>query len=78
MRDGDGITALMEGAKNGNMAIVNALLDAGADIHTVDDLGNTALMYAEAGRHKAVAHRLMARGAKRIPMPYGFLFRHCL
>ena len=42
-------TALMEAAENGNLGIVKALLDKGADVNIKDIGGETALMRA-AGR----------------------------
>ena len=41
-----GITPLMAAAKGGHSEVLNYLLEAGADIHTRDKGGNTALMDA--------------------------------
>ena len=44
--------------------IVQALLEAGADINAKDKYGKTALMFAAANGHTAVVVLLMKAGAK--------------
>ncbi|PRQ03197.1 Ankyrin repeat protein [Enhygromyxa salina] len=49
-------------AEWGNLNIVRALLDAGADLHRSFE-GKTALTHALTGGHVAVAELLVSRGA---------------
>jgi ankyrin repeat domain-containing protein 17 len=56
-------TYLMEAAKCGFVEMVQFLLDRGADIEGIDDLGATALMRAAAGGHAEVVVLLLDRGA---------------
>lgn len=61
----DGWTPLHLAAFFGQLEVVNDLLDAGADIHAVsrNSLKNTPLHAATAGKHSAVALRLLEHGA---------------
>jgi ankyrin repeat protein len=56
--DDDGITALMRAAANGQAAIVERLLAAGADVNAKDNDGETALMFAERGGHTDVVRAI--------------------
>ena len=58
-----GHTALMEAAKNGNLAIIGQLLKAGANIDTVTKDGSTALMYAIQKNKTRAAVQLINAGA---------------
>jgi len=59
-----GIDPLMEAARVGDAAAVRALLDAGADPRRAEPVrGQTALMWAASGGHRAAAEALLARGA---------------
>ena len=49
---------------NGDAAAVSALLDAGADPNTFDDLGKTPLHYAAERAHVGVMRSLLERGAQ--------------
>lgn len=59
----DGRTALMNAAAAGDEEQVRMLLDAGADIHAVDNDGDGALSYAMRSRSVAVLEMLIRRGA---------------
>ena len=52
---------LAEAAEDGNLAAVNRLLAAGADVHALDDL---ALRWASFNGHLAVVQALLAAGAR--------------
>ncbi|KAL0637809.1 Vacuolar protein sorting-associated protein 74 [Maublancomyces gigas] len=58
-----GVTAMMHAAKNGCDAVVNMLLDLGAEADVVDVLGNTSLHYASAYGHLKVIRSLVERGS---------------
>jgi ankyrin len=59
-----GETPLMEAARRGNLATVRALLSGGADPNAREGKGEqTALMWAIAEHHAAVAEELVKRGA---------------
>jgi ankyrin repeat protein len=58
-----GVTALCLVAESGNAEIVQALLDAGANVALKDADGNTALHRASEPGHAAVAKLLCARRA---------------
>ncbi len=54
-RDANGETPLMVAAKYGNMAAVQALIDAGADLKAVNNGGKTARALAKAAKQKEIA-----------------------
>ena len=58
-----GNTALMWASYNGNVEIVQALIDKGADINANSNPGRTALMWASISGHKEVVQLLLAKGA---------------
>lgn len=60
----NGSTALMWAAGDGKPASVEALLDAGADIHAKNKFGRTALMLAVREGHPDAVRALLKRGAK--------------
>lgn len=65
-RDTDGSTPLHCASWKGHVAVVQALLQAGADLHAVnqnDHWGDTPLHAAAHGNQKAVAEALIAAGA---------------
>jgi ankyrin repeat protein len=57
-----GATPLMVAASEGSQALVELLLERGADVNAADDQGRTALVIAEAAGHGEVAALLRARG----------------
>lgn len=60
-----GVTPLRAAAESGNLAVVEALVGAGADVNAVrKESGDTALMVAARAGHAAVVKALVARGAK--------------
>ena len=48
---------------NGNLAVIAALLDAGADVNAIDTQKKTALFFAKGNSRREVAELLVARGA---------------
>src|SRR6266446_4002758 len=63
-RDGDGGTALMYAAEDGDTPAVNALLRNGASINLADKEGETALMKAAASScNQETVRALLSRGA---------------
>jgi ankyrin repeat protein len=62
-RDGDGKTALIWAASNGQKAVVQLLLDKEADIEAKDTYGRTALFGAASRGHEAVVQLLLDQGA---------------
>jgi ankyrin repeat protein len=58
-----GMTALMYAARQGQIAGVTALADAGANLNEVDPEGSTALVIAIINAHYDVAARLAEKGA---------------
>src|SRR6185436_7238469 len=60
-----GQTVLMTAARTGNVDVVTALLDKGADVNAREtQLGETALMWAASENHAAIVKALVARGAE--------------
>ena len=57
------ISPLMAAAQYGNLEIVKALLEKGADIHFKNCTGMTALSYAITSKQKAVEQLLIQAGA---------------
>jgi ankyrin repeat protein len=58
-----GATALMQAAGLGLAENVKLLLDAGADVHAMDNYGNTALSRAAEAEHTDIVSILKAAGA---------------
>ena len=54
---------LVAAAGNGNMAALQALIDAGADVNAMDGNGRTPLMWAAVGSSEEAARFLLASGA---------------
>jgi uncharacterized protein len=62
--DQDGLTtALHVAAAAGSTAVIETLLDAGADVRAVDGIRWTPLMHAVAGGRSAAAQRLIEAGS---------------
>ena len=53
-----GVSPLMEAAKNGHEDVVNLLIAGGANVNAKNDIGNTALDYAELKNHYSIARVL--------------------
>ncbi|KAL6788675.1 ankyrin repeat-containing domain protein [Trichoderma sp. SZMC 28012] len=64
--DASGRTPLLHGILNGNVAVVEALLKAGAQLDVTDNLGGTPLFYAMSYRREAIVRLLLKRGATPI------------
>jgi cytohesin len=62
-RHDDGSTALILAAQNGHLAVVEALLKAGADAARATTDGRTALHLAAQNGHTAVVEALLKAGA---------------
>jgi ankyrin repeat protein len=62
-RHDDGLTSLMWAAAEGNVSVLRALLNRGADVRAVDDEGNTALHHGAFGGDAEVVAMLVASGA---------------
>ena len=60
---GNGITELMKAASKGDLRLVTALADSGADINAADVFGNSALIYAVNAGALATVEFLLAQGA---------------
>ena len=60
----DGITALMNAAREGKTDIVNELLAAGAKVNEKDNNGKSALTFATQHDHSDIVKLLLAAGAK--------------
>jgi ankyrin repeat protein len=58
------ITPLMAAAEGGSLEIVDALLEAGADVNAEDSLKRTPLMFAITWKQSAISNKLLAAGAK--------------
>ena len=63
VKSSDKMTALHEAAKSGCSRRVNALLEAGANVHAIDRFGRTALHIAAQGGHCSVFTSLLNAGA---------------
>jgi ankyrin repeat protein len=61
--DSNGDTLLHIAAHLGDIDTVETLLKAGMDVNMIGDMGSTALHYAKAQKHDAVAAVLVANGA---------------
>ncbi len=55
---------LIEAAKDGNMFVLKAALEKGADIDAKDNSGMTALMYAQQKGYAEIVNFLKEKGAK--------------
>ena len=62
-RDNDGDTALHSTALRGHVGVVRLLLDGGAIIDALNDVGRTPLHWAARGGHLEVIDLLVSRGA---------------
>ena len=62
-KDEDGMALIHWAADRGDVAVVAALLDLGADVNAVDDEGQTALHFAASCGHLEVAQLLLDRRA---------------
>ena len=62
-KDGDGMGLIHWAADRGDVDVLNALLDAGADVNQVDGDGQTALHFASSCGHSGVASALLTRNA---------------
>ncbi|KAH3783590.1 E3 ubiquitin-protein ligase MIB2-like isoform X1 [Dreissena polymorpha] len=58
-----GLTALIVASHEGNKAVVEILIAAGADLNITDDNGNTALMAATLRNHEDIAMILIRAGS---------------
>ena len=65
MQDGHGKTPLHNAVEKGNLAIVQALINAGADVNLEDSYGRTAVTFAVELGHvaEAILHALIKAGA---------------
>ena len=61
--DDDGDTVLMKAAIKGNDRFVELLIDAGADVNSVNNSGSTALMFAAENSHHSCVNALIKAGA---------------
>lgn len=59
-----GVTALHLSAQSGRLDIVRALVAAGLDVNRPTLMGNTPLVFARSGKHRAVVAALVRAGAK--------------
>lgn len=59
-----GVDALMGASMNGNLEVVELLLDKNAFVNQQDAQGKTALMYASQGGYPQVADLLLRKGSK--------------
>lgn len=64
LKDGSGRTPLHWAARNDHLGVVEFLLNRGADVQAVDNLGYTALYYSVwLGRKIEITERLISRGS---------------
>ena len=56
-------SALMQAAENGHVGCAKLLIERGADLHAIDDLGRTALGYAATGNQPDALRLLAGAGA---------------
>ena len=64
VKDGDKWTPLMHAAEKGHTAVIQALIDGGADANAKDSENNTALTWAANEGHVDAANALIAGGAE--------------
>lgn len=62
----EGDSCLHIAAMRGDCNAIELLLDGGLDIDSAGDMGNTALHYASAGRHREAFDLLISRGANQL------------
>jgi ankyrin repeat protein len=60
-RDGEGMTALHRAAREGHAAVVDKLINAGADIYLRDDEGRTCLGWAAAKEYQEVLSKVLSK-----------------
>lgn len=58
-----GVTLLMNAAGHSALKLMQALIDRGADLEAIDEMGQTALMYAAESGRPAPTELLLANGA---------------
>ena len=66
-RDANGATALSGAVMLGDLAMVELLLDNGADVNATDKAGRPALLHATVARLQKIKDRLLAAGAAPLP-----------
>jgi tetratricopeptide (TPR) repeat protein len=68
---------LIEAAKDGNMLVLKAALEKGADVNAKDGSGMTALMYAQQKGYAEIVNFLKEKGAIKIEINYKDANAYC-